>query len=251
MGKQDFEFRAVHLLQIAGFLDCRSELHLGPDPPDVIAKIGQMTIGIEVRRLFNDERRSGSHSRQRLGTCQAIVDSAAKLHSQVSSQFFHVSVHFVKNIVVPVSRRDVIAKMLVDLISRLSVQAGDTFCLRSEDYWGQHWPEEILCVTGGLLEGVGPPFWGLSDCAWVGETTNELILSALCEKEQDLPRWRNDVSEAWILMVLDGSVESSMLRIHEETSVVLYASHFDHAFVMDFSGMIVKKLLLTHLVKPA
>lgn len=251
MEKQDFELHAVHLLRLAGFLDCRSELQLGPDPPDVIAKAGEMTIGIEVRRLFNDERRGGSHSRQRLGTCQAVVDSAAKLHSQVSNQFFHVSVHFGKNVAVPVSRRDTIAKMLVDLISRLSLQAGDAFCLRSEDFWDQLWPEEILCVSGGLLEGVGPPYWGLSDSAWVGETTNELIQSALCSKEQDLSRWRNDVCEAWILMVLDGSVESSMLRIHEEMSAVPYASCFDHAFVMDFSGMTIKKLLLTHLVKPA
>lgn len=250
MEKHDFELHVVNLLRMAGFLDCRSELQIGSDPPDVIAKVGEITIGIEVLRLFNDEKKGGSHSRQRLGTRQAVVDSAAKLHSKVSSQFFHVSVHFVKSVVVPASRRDVIAKILVDLISRLSLQVGDAFCLRSEDYWSQNWPEEILYVSGGLLEGAGPPFWGLIDSAWVGETTNELIKSALRSKEEDLSRWRNDVCEAWILMVLDGSVESSMLRIHEEMSVVPYASCFDHAFVMDFSGMTVKKLLLTHLVKP-
>lgn len=250
MEKQNFELHAVRLLRQAGVLDGRSELQAGFDPPDVIAKIGERRIGIEVRRLFNDERRSGSPSRQRLSTCQAVVDSAAKLHSYVSSQFVHVSVHFGKHVVVPVSRRDVIAKMLVELVSQLNLQVGDAFCLRSEDYWGPHWPEEILCVSGWLLEGAGPPFWGLCDSAWVGETTNELIQAALGAKELDLSRWRNNVCEAWILMVLDGSVESSMLRIHDEMSVVQYASCFDHAYVMDFTGMTVKKLSLTRLVKP-
>jgi hypothetical protein len=81
----------------------------------------------------------------------------------------------VKGVVIPSSHKDVIAEMLVDLVSRLSLRVGEAFHLRSEDYWGPHWPEEILCVSGGLLEEVGPPFWGLSDSAWVGETTNELI----------------------------------------------------------------------------
>ncbi len=250
MEKQEFELHAVRMLRQVGGLDHGSELQLGPDPPDVIAMIGEMRIGIEVRRLFNDERRSGSPSHQRLSTCQAVVDSAAKFHNQVSSQLIHVSVHLCKGVVIPSSREDDIAKMLVDLVSRQSLREGEAFHLRSEDCWGPHWPEEILCVSGGLLEGVGPAFWGLSDSAWVGETTNELIQSALRTKELDLPRWRNEVCEAWILMVLDGSVESSMLRIHEEISAVEYASCFDHAFVMEFSGMTVNKLSLTPLVKP-
>lgn len=250
MEKQEFELHAVRMLRQAGGLDHGSELQLGSDPPDVIAKIGEMRIGIEVRRLFNDERRSGSLSRQRLSTCQAVVDSAARLHSQVSSRSIQVSVHFCKGVVIPSSRKNVIAKMLVDLISRMSLRVGEAFHLRSEDSWGPHWPEEILYVSGVLLEGVGHSFWGLSDSAWVGMTSNELIQSALRTKELDLPRWRNEVCEAWILMVLDGSVESSMLRIHEEISAVEYASYFDHAFVMEFCAMTVKKLSLTPLLKP-
>lgn len=106
--KQEFERRAVRLLRQAGGLDHGAELMLGSDPPDVIAKIGVLKIGIEVRRLFNNEKRSGSLSRQRLSTCQAVVESAARIHSQVSDCFIHVGVHFRRSVVIPSSRRDAI-----------------------------------------------------------------------------------------------------------------------------------------------
>ena len=79
-----------------------AELMLGSDSPDVITKIGVLKIGIEVRRLFNDEKRCGSPSRQRLSTCQAVVESAARIHSQVSDYFIHVSVHFRRGVVIPI-----------------------------------------------------------------------------------------------------------------------------------------------------
>jgi hypothetical protein len=114
MEKQEFELHAVRMLRQSGCLDHGSELQLGSDPPDVIAKIGEMRIGIEVRRLFNDERRSGSPSRQRLSTCQAVVDSAAKLHSCVPSQSIHVSVHFCKGEAVKAADPDLVMHLAAE-----------------------------------------------------------------------------------------------------------------------------------------
>ena len=41
---------------------------------------------------------------------------------------------------------------------------------------------------------------------------DELIQAKINRKEQNIDKWRDVYKKAWILLVLDGSVESSKLR---------------------------------------
>lgn len=235
--KQTFEINAVSLFREAGGFDRESVLMFGSDPPDVLMRIGERTIGIEVRRLYNDEKnRGGSPDRRRLSICTAVVDLAAELHKQISNRCFYVRVHFNCSNTIQDTRVPIIAAMLVDLVSKLPLNVGGRFTLRSEDLWGPMWPEEVDYVSGGLLIGESPPFWGLSDASWVGETTFALIQAAFDSKESRTSAFAEVVDEAWLLLVCDGSVGTSLLRLHTGIAGDSYCTSFDRAFVMDYSG---------------
>lgn len=244
--KQSFELNVVRLFREAGGLERESELALGADPPDIITRIGERTIGIEVRRLYADEgRRGGSADRRRFGVCSEIVKRAEELHGQITDRFFHINVHFNKTHIIHDKRIPVVAEMLVGLISQRYFEVGELFSLRSEELWGPAWPEEVRYVSGMLLEGDRPPFWGLSDSSWVGETTFDLVQAALDAKERRICAFAEGVDEAWLLLVCDGSVGASLLQLHSGIEKELYRSSCNRAFIMDYSGRMFAELVVS------
>jgi hypothetical protein len=126
--------------------------------------------------------------------------------------------------------------MLVDVVTRHPLKVGESFTFRSEDLWGPTWPEEVDYVLVGLLDGPSPPFWGLSDSFWAGETTFDLIQAAFDSKESRTRAFAEAVDEAWLLLICDGSVGASLLRLHPGIADDSYRSSFDRAFVLDHSG---------------
>jgi hypothetical protein len=63
-----------------------------------------------------------------------------------------------------------------------------------------------------------------------------MIQKALDDKERNIQSWRDVYDEAWVILVLDGSVGASMLRPHEELMNNEYLSSYDRACVMKFTG---------------
>ncbi len=244
--KQENELNAVRLFCESGRAELKSRLWFpDQDPPDIMALVGGQKIGIEVRRMFADERRrGGSRDRQRASACQKVVDTATALHSQITEKFFHVNVSFHRSSGIRDDRIGAVANMLVDIITQQPLLLGETFYLRSEDFFGSNWPEEVLCVSGGLIEGDGPPSWGCSSNAFVDETSDELIQTALNAKEGRFNKFADKVDKAWLLLICDGSVEASLLRPHKELSRSIYTSSFHRVCILDFEGKTYSELLL-------
>jgi hypothetical protein len=210
-----------------------SVLLVGPDPPDVIACIDDRRIGIEIRRIYNDEGRSGSRDCERHSAFLDVLDRAQSLHCQLTNQFVQVNVAFCHDIYICRSRRQKVAAMMVDQVRKLPLAVGQVYSLRSEDRWGPDWPEEVDRILGVSFEAEGPPCWGLSSFSWLDETTDEIIQKALDTKENDLSKWRHDFHEAWILLVIDGSVSASFLKVHEAITSNVYQSSYDHALILE------------------
>lgn len=235
--KQQFELNAIRLFQQAGGLVLNYTLTPGADPPDVLASHGRYRVGIEVRRLFTDEEsKGGSPERRRLSISQAVVDRATELHSAISDKQYIIHVHFNKNITLYDNRIAPISEVIVAHVVRTPIQVGQPIYLRSEELWGSDWPEEVLYIGIGLLEGDGIPFWGLSDSNWVGKTSPEIIQKGLDRKKGRFEAFCDSVDEGWLLMLCDGSVGPSLLELHSEIKHEKFSSSFNRAFVMDFSG---------------
>ena len=247
-----YELNLVQLFRKAGGIGSSAELQHVPDHlsrPDIQVRSEVISIGIEIRNLYNDEREgSGSQDRKRSGVYQSIVNRCTELHSRSSTRRIVVRISFNKQVDINQlgrrERKNQIAEMLVGLVEGLQLQIGDLFELRSEDLWGPQWPEEVMGLGGVLLEGDGPPEWNFSDSCWVDETTDEIIQNGLDDKERHIDSWRNRYNEAWVILVLDGSVGASMLRLHEQLMSFEYRSSFDRAFIVEFTGRSYKELRL-------
>ena len=134
--------------------------------------------------------------------------------------------------------------MLVALVRGVALADNESRDFRAEDHWGPNWPKEVDLVTAIVLPGAGPPEWGGSDSGSVGFTNRELIQNALDRKESSCASFSEKIQGRWLLLVCDGSVESSMLGLHEGVGAQTYRSSYDHAFVMDFSGRVVVELAI-------
>ena len=245
-----YELNVVKLFRDAGGLSHYAELQHVPDHlerPDIIARIDSITIGIEIRNLFNDEKEgSGSRDCKRRGIYESVVKTCSHIHSRRSDKWIDVQVSFSSYVDADlIARRErKIAEMLVKLVEKYDPKIGDYFTLCAEKLWGPDWPEEIDYVRVMRLEGAHPPHWSYTDSFWVGETTDELIQNALDDKERNILKWRDGFDEALLLLVLDGSVGASMLRPHEQLMNNEYLSSFDRACVMEFDGKSYRELRL-------
>jgi hypothetical protein len=127
--KQEYELNAVRLFCESGGAELKARLWF-PDqvPPDIMALVGGQKTGIEVRRMFADERRrGGSRDRQRASACQKVVDTATTLHSQITNQFFHDNVSFHPASGIRDGRISVVDKMPVDVITQQPLLLGGHF----------------------------------------------------------------------------------------------------------------------------
>lgn len=235
--KQEFELLVANLFQKAGGLPSDYQLANGTDPPDVFAERKGSKIGIELRRLYADENAiAGSSQRQHLSVCRKVVAKAAELHSALSNQWYNVVVSFNPNCKIGKTQVQPLANDLVALVTGLTLQYGEVIDLSAEDFLEKNWPEEVHGLLVGLLEGTDPPFWSLSYAFWWSKTDFDLIQKGLNSKEDRSLLIKEQADEAWLLLVIDGSVGVSLLDFHVDLRTNVYQSSFDRAFVLSPTG---------------
>ncbi|MDX9981693.1 MAG: hypothetical protein RBU25_16860 [Lentisphaeria bacterium] len=247
---QEFELHAVRQFQgICGFLPGYelTPVPCGEDPPDILARNGDHVIGIEVRRLFLDERpKKGSRQREQLGLRKDVISRAQEIHRVTEHRWCTVKVSFSSSCKVCGNRLQKISEMLVDLVCGAALAEPDSRKFRAEDHWGPRWPEEVDQVSATVLPGEGPPEWSISGSAWVGNTGRQVIQDALDEKESKYASFPEVIRDRWLLLVCDGSTESSMLRLHQDIASESYVSSYSRAFVMEFLGRDFAELNIKH-----
>lgn len=230
------ELQAVRLFQNAGGLPSDMELRKGANPPDVVAIGIARTIEVEVRRLYADEGRNGSPQRRQYGLAEAVLARAAALHGQRAHGWYEVRVGFSQNISLLDKRIAQVAEDLVSLVTLEDLAPGQSMEFCAEVHWGPAWPPEVDRFSVVRLEGHGNASWGQLGGGWVGHTTHELLQYGLDEKEHVARGPKDAHGERWVLLCCDGSVESSLLALHQSLPSERFQSSFDRAFVMDHTG---------------
>ena len=236
--KQEFELNVATLFQEAGGLS--SDYKLAPvkcDPPDVLAEKTGSKIGIEIRRLYAvEKRKGGSPQRKYLSACKKVVEEAAKQHRTKSNQWYNVDVYFNPNCKIGNNRVQALATELVNLVTSMALQHGQSIDRLSEHFLGEGWPKEVHEIFVGLFEGTNAPFWSPIYTLWWGKTDFNLIQKGLDEKEERYSKFKDEVDDAWLLLAFDGSVGDSLLAFHSEIKTEIYRSSFDRAFVLGPTG---------------
>ena len=236
--KFQFERRAVGLFQeasglLAGFELLRPEI----DPPDVVAVCGEDRVGLEVRKVFSDERRKGgSRARKQSGVYDTVLDWAQATHRANADGWVVVRVCFAGSREMGVARQRQLAQDLAGLVCNAHILENETREFGLGGLCTQDWPDEVAYMTATRIPGEGEPEWSQHSAAWVGETDNDLIQYVLREKESRYAAFPPELQRRWLLLVLDGSVSTSLLRIHDGIHRTTYASSFDRAFVIDYTG---------------
>jgi hypothetical protein len=158
---QEFELNAVSLSQGTSGLLPGHELApvpCGEDPPDILARTGEHVVGIEVRRLFLDERqKKGSRQRGQMGLREAVIGRAQELHRATAHRWCTVKVYFSSSCKVRGDRLPKIPKMLAELVRSAALVEDEIREFRAEDYWGPDWPGEVDLVIATVLPGEGLP----------------------------------------------------------------------------------------------
>lgn len=244
--KKKFELHVVRVFQNAGGLPSDFKLsNTKNDPPDVKAERSNEVIGIEVRRLFTDEKRKGSSQRRDFNLCQKVINKAQELHSKSTNESYDILVVFNRHYPIDDKQVENIAEKLVNQIKNIKPEMNKLIEFKSEKLYGTDWPKEVQYmryINCTKYIGKEGPKWHSADWACEDETNTELIQKALDVKETHLKSFPNDISRRWLLLVCDGSVESSFLRLHEGIDKESFRSSYDRVFIMDYSGKRYKEL---------
>lgn len=242
--KLELELKAVRVFQMAGGLPVDMILREGSNPPDVIACGATRMIGIEVRRLYADEGADGSRQRRQHAMRDAVVARAARLHRQRVQGWYAASVAFSGHVILSNDRVAQIAESLVAFATSEELVPGQIREFRAEVHWGRAWPPEVGHLMVARFEGGEEVHWSQLGGGWEGRTTRQLLQYGLDEKEHVVNRLPPGLGERWLLLYCDGTVESSLLALHDQLHEDRFRSSFDRAFVMDHTGRRYSELVL-------
>lgn len=239
--KSEFEYRCVELLLKANpLLHGYSIESAEKDPPDVIITQPSSRIGIEVSRLYSDiAPKGGSKSQQHRGLEEFAAKHTQEILRKEVSEAWQFNICF--NPSLKEKQKGSVKKIAESLAKTLylSILKEDKYIvLKPEDY---DYDESILSYEIDFVHGIRLPDYPdnlelvcFSDWSgWVGETTYNLIQEGLKRKEKILQKFTEKFNDYWILLVCDGSSESSMLRLHKSISNEVYTSPFNQAFILD------------------
>lgn len=193
------------------------------ESPDFISTVGKRSIGIEVTRLFHDDRFGKHEPRAVYSFREKIVERAKQLHASIRADEVHVGVLFEDY---EIQDREVAALKLAKLIGAAAASRRGDFILVSDDL-----PEllpEFQIIR--ICRGAGS--WMVTESQRAPQLTARDIQAALDEKSLLVPEYRTKAVECWLLLVLDRYPLAGSFSVPESTLSATYRTKFDRAYLL-------------------
>lgn len=199
------------------------------EAPDFIIRFEGRSIGVEVTELFisHDTGRNLPQAQEALSS--RIVSHAQQLYQASGARPAHVTVCFGSGCDLRSLNRDHTAAELASFVQGLHLSEWQRVDWRPEDLDG-HLPDEISFVHVLGVPKSEMAHWGVARAGWAAPLSAGTLQSRIDEKTTRLLKYRNTVSENWLVVVADGRKPSQLFDAKAEFDARTISSPFSRSF---------------------
>jgi len=224
--KQHERFLLERFLEAAKL---QAEVTEAREAPDFIIRFEGRSIGVEVTELFisHDTGRNLPQAQEALSS--RIVSHAQQLYQASGARPAHVTVCFGPGCDLRSLNRDHTAAKLASFVQGLQLSELQRVDWRPEELDG-HLPDEISFVHALGVPKSEMAHWGVARAGWAAPLSAGALQSRIDEKTTRLLKYRNTVSENWLLVVADGTKPSQLFDAKAEFDSRTISSPFSRSF---------------------
>lgn len=214
------EIEAFYSNRAAKLLGCEWDLKFGSDEldwPDLIVLGSKRKFGLEIRMVYPDEARHGSRSKQ-------IESFNIKAVKNIVDKYYGLSFRSIKvNFIGDIYDENIIVSKLVECSKNIA----DFEQKRIEPYLG------CVAYVTGVPEtlGIYRRWLYVSDrVGFVGLLDQEIIQQRIVEKSLKLEKYKKNIEDVRLLLVVDKDFNSGKIRLEGDVFVDL--SGFEKVYLM-------------------
>jgi hypothetical protein len=213
--------------------------------PDFVVETEQANVGIEVTNLY---RNGGTSGGSRLRATESLQDDTLRQAAQLyeaKETLPHVQVSVFWSFHTPVTkaRTQHIAGTLAELVAAYLPDPGEQAFLGYPDPTWKLLPQEVDHIFVSRSASLPENAWGSSRGAAVPKLQPQDISEAISAKERKLSSYRQQCSEAWLLIVADGLAPSNHFEWTKEVGDTCFETAFDRVFFLHYSHGFVAELM--------
>lgn len=199
--------------------------------PDFLLHVADGVLGIELTRIFRPAPAGTSPAREQESLRERVVAMARDRFAEAAMPPAYVSLHF--NELVPLRKRDVphLAKMLVELASRLMPAPGGS---REEEFtwWNRsYFPESMAFMRVSRLRHVQRPVWIAPSAGYVSQLSVDDVRVKIAEKDLRIPDYLSQCKRVWLVLCVGGEGLSSYAECAEDALLARYETDFERVFI--------------------
>jgi len=205
--------------------------------PDFVVETEQANVGIEVTNLY---RNGGGSRGSQLRALESLQDYTLRQASQLyeakeALPFVEVSVSWSFHTPVTKVRVQHIAGTLARLVAAHLPDPGEQAFLGYLDSTWKLLPQEVDHIFVSRPASLPENAWGSSRGAAVPKLDPQDIHNAISAKEKKLSSYRQQCSQAWLLIVADGLAPSNHFEWTQEVGDTCFETAFDRVFFLHYS----------------
>lgn len=210
------------------------------EAPDVIIRVGEELVGVEITELFKDQPGAGGSLQGQESLAQRIVARASELYRESGAQHAHVFVNFSLGRDLRKVNRDETASKLATFVQAQALAPGQLVQWRP-DYITDTLPEVINMVDMLGVPEASMAHWSSPSAGWVTPMTNERLQARVNEKAALLHKYAQRVTKNWLLLVSDGAKASQLFELPTKEDASAVVSPFDRTFYLSrFKGVVLE-----------
>jgi hypothetical protein len=211
------------------------------EAPDFLIKAAERTIGIEITELFHDLKNGKSLMREQEGLQAQVIDRAQQLFRKANPAHLFVTVNFDTPTKLTKARTPILAEELVNIVLSgvHDYNQHEVLSFDGDDNDLANWPDELAFLN--VLRQRESSRWVDCCAGFAPRCRPEDIQGRLDEKQPKLSKYRQICDEVWLLIVLYGCNQSSMMDLGAELTAHQYKLEFDRAFLLEnFDGRVIE-----------
>lgn len=214
--------KEVERVYLDRFIEATGELRganiIESESPDFLCTVAGRTIGLEVTRLFHDQR-FGKHAPRAVHTFrEQIVERARQLYMGTGRGGVHVGVPFED---CEIKDPEAAARKLAEFIAASVVDRADDF-LASADEDSRLLPEFLQ-----IRVNQGQGLWAVTEAQRAPHLTREILQSAVDSKAPCVEEYRRKADECWLVLVLDRYPLAGSFSVQENALTANFHTGFD------------------------
>ena len=216
---------------------------LPSESPDFLISTDQGLLGIEVTRLVKAADVQGNIPRAREGEQAEMIKVAMRFYETLSLPPVDVAVIFGNCGRLSKRERDKSAKILSRFVASHVPEANQVTRHENDNQTHDGLPEAVHSVRIARLVGT-ENLWHVSGSGWFQKELVEELQAVMRKKDARHAGFDNRAVAHWLLVVIEGTSDSTFFDPSEESLTHCYESDFQRVFLLDLMRLHVSELKL-------